>query len=79
MYLIVCVLNILSEFITSFLFPSFLFSLITYLSSNDKLLSMLLQLFCFILLFFFFGVEVSSRCLGDLDHLFKTCTFLGFW
>jgi predicted permease len=75
MYLIVCVLNILSEFITSFLFPSFLFSLITSLSSNDSLLSMLVQLFFFILLFFFFGVEVSGRCLGDLDHLLKTCTF----
>lgn len=56
MYLIVCVLNILSEFITSFLFPSFLFSLITYLSSNDSLLSMLLQKI--ILSMYLFGLLV---------------------
>jgi len=84
MYLIVYGLDIFPEFITSFLFPSFSFSLIIYLPSNDSLLPMLLQKNYFVLLYvtFFFlfflcVVEASGRCPVDLDHLLKILYLFG--
>jgi hypothetical protein len=88
MYLIVYGLDIFPEFITSFLFPSFSFSLIIYLPSNDSLLPMLLQKNYFVLLyftffFFFFYlfflcvVEASGRCPVDLDYLLKILYLFG--